>query len=275
MLTLGEAPEDGRDGLGVSDGTFLDTISMDKNMIRHTALLLLAAVAVEAKADLVNGDFSDTALGLRDTITQDQANSGWYTRGVSGEGVWSITGGSGGTAIRDNDSPQPNNLGRGIAQIFTAPGLTGKGVFSFDYAATEPVDVSGSVTLSFWLVGYTGSGTMSSAADIDTYLILSNKPSTDGDFIVVSLLDDSRTFQNGNFSGSYTSPEIDFGTGYDYFGVAFSAGVQQAGQSVALDNVELVLVPNQNPVPVPLPAALWLFGSALLGLLGHGYRRRR
>lgn len=30
-----------------------------------------------------------------------------------------------------------------------------------------------------------------------------------------------------------------------------------------------------GPAPVPLPAAVWLFGSALLGVMGIGYRRRR
>jgi hypothetical protein len=34
---------------------------------------------------------------------------------------------------------------------------------------------------------------------------------------------------------------------------------------------DVLVVPN----PVPIPAAAWLFGSALLGVVGLGYRNRK
>ena len=34
-------------------------------------------------------------------------------------------------------------------------------------------------------------------------------------------------------------------------------------------------IPNNAPTPVPAPAAAWLFGSGLLGLLGIGRKRKK
>jgi ABC-type antimicrobial peptide transport system permease subunit len=43
------------------------------------------------------------------------------------------------------------------------------------------------------------------------------------------------------------------------------------GWGAALDNVSVLAV---NPNPVPVPAAVWLFGTALIGLVGFGKRRK-
>jgi len=47
---------------------------------------------------------------------------------------------------------------------------------------------------------------------------------------------------------------------------------QQGIHSVASEGGSWVLTPDTVST-VPLPAAAWLFGSALLGLAGIGYRR--
>lgn len=43
------------------------------------------------------------------------------------------------------------------------------------------------------------------------------------------------------------------------------SGVMQ-NEDVAFDNIRLVAPTGAPPSPVPLPAAVWLFGSALAGL---------
>jgi len=45
------------------------------------------------------------------------------------------------------------------------------------------------------------------------------------------------------------------------------------GVSLAKSVLSLDDAPLPNPNPVPVPAAIWLFGSALLGMLGFGRRK--
>ena len=49
-------------------------------------------------------------------------------------------------------------------------------------------------------------------------------------------------------------------------------GVTLAKSVLSLDDATL---PNPNPSAVPVPAAVWLFGSALLGLAGFGRRKNK
>ena len=48
-------------------------------------------------------------------------------------------------------------------------------------------------------------------------------------------------------------------------------GVSLAKSVLSIDGAPL---PDPNPSPVPVPAAVWLFGSALLGLIGYGRRKK-
>lgn len=60
-----------------------------------------------------------------------------------------------------------------------------------------------------------------------------------------------------------------------YSGVAFNKALFWYGNASggAINLVELV--DNIKYTPVPLPAAVWLFGSALAGLTGVSYKRRK
>jgi hypothetical protein len=49
-------------------------------------------------------------------------------------------------------------------------------------------------------------------------------------------------------------------------------GVSLAKSVLSLDGAPL---PNPNPGAVPVPAALWLFGTALAGLAGFGRRKQK
>ncbi len=49
-------------------------------------------------------------------------------------------------------------------------------------------------------------------------------------------------------------------------------GVSLAKSVLSIDGAPL---PDPNPNPVPLPAAVWLFGTAILGLVGFGRRKSK
>jgi hypothetical protein len=226
-------------------------------MFRAAISAAACFISTGAAAGLINADFSDPTLGTADTITQAQADTGWYARA----GTWSIVAGE---AHRNSQSSQRNNTERGIAQIFTGPELQGTGVFAFDYAVTDP-PAFGALPLSFWLVGYTGAGSMDTDEDIDTFLILTNMPMSGTSYSVDVLLQDSLSFADGTFTGTYEDESIAFGAGYDYFGIAFSTGRNQDGWSVNLDNVV---------VAAPAPASLGLMLTGVAGLAWKVRRRR-
>ena len=48
-------------------------------------------------------------------------------------------------------------------------------------------------------------------------------------------------------------------------------GVQFNGTTTTISNLAIV---DNLPSPVPVPAAVWLFGTALIGLVGFGKRRK-
>jgi hypothetical protein len=218
-----------------------------------TAFALALFTGTSAVAGVVNGDFSVANLGAADTITQDQADTGWYAR----SDTWGIATGE---AQRNSSSNQRNNNQRGIAQIFTSADLLGpKGVFAFDYEVADP-PLGGSLPLFFWLIGYSGSGDMDTDEDIDTFLISTNMPMSGAHYEVDILLQDDLTFSDGSFAGSYHASDIDFGGGYDYFGIAFSTGKNQDGWSVKLDNVV---------VAAPSPATLALLLAGVAGILSQ------
>ncbi len=76
---------------------------------------------------------------------------------------------------------------------------------------------------------------------------------------------DVKNLFNGDTHGSPNFYEtIDF-TGITGFGAAKSLVISMNGVSGAIDNIQVTAV--------PIPAAAWLFGSALLGMAGIGYRR--
>lgn len=69
----------------------------------------------------------------------------------------------------------------------------------------------------------------------------------------------------GSFSAGDTL-QVQFRGGWDWNGL----GQNELGPNWAVDNVTL-----SGPSAVPVPAAVWLFGTALTGLVGYGRRKSR
>ncbi|MGA9032216.1 MAG: nidogen-like domain-containing protein [Sulfuricaulis sp.] len=82
----------------------------------------------------------------------------------------------------------------------------------------------------------------------------------------------------GNLGFGGTPAAVGFGNGVDDGEVL--QGSIQAGISQVVNNHHIWFDQSANPVPVPtnvvpVPAAVWLFGSGLAGLLGLASRRKR
>lgn len=130
--------------------------------------------------------------------------------------------------------------------IFEGGSLAGVTLAIFDEAADFGVGSYLEVDVPE-LIFWDGVDTLS---DIDT-----NSLTIDGDFVLAVSADGGTTWTGGDInSGSeFTSPEA------NTYAVHFTG----------IGGTEIVV----DLAPVPVPAAVWLFGSGLLGLVGVARRR--
>jgi hypothetical protein len=79
-------------------------------------------------------------------------------------------------------------------------------------------------------------------------------------------------------SNGVTQAGIGLGSSTGLYGLTGNGGTGQLqsyvlGSNLELSSTGLLTVGSTSTSPVPLPAAVWLFGSGLLGLIGVGRRR--
>ena len=112
-----------------------------------------------------------------------------------------------------------------------------------------------------------------------------NNPFASADSVWVSSVNAGMTMPDGT---SVYMP-YDFTTGmdmmiggeyYNFFLMGFSrdGGLTFESQAISLENETTsaeIFASITQVTPVPLPAAFWLMGSGLLGLIGLGYRRKK
>jgi len=151
-----------------------------------------------------------------------------------------------------------------------------------DYPSGPGVDYvslgdGGSITLQFTDNSLTGSGN----SDDDLW-IFEIGPDVEDTFVEISK--NGTDWESvGSVGGSTSGIDIDaFGWGVlDFFSFVRLTDDpdegQQSGQSstVGADIDAVGAISSAPPVPqVPVPAAVWLFGTALIGLVGFGRRRK-
>jgi len=133
----------------------------------------------------------------------------------------------------------------------------------------------GSITLQFTDNSLTGSGN----SDDDLW-IFEIGPDVEDTFVEISM-NNSDWHSVGKVFGSTAGIDIDF---YGWGVLDFFSFVRltddggeglQTGITVGADIDAVGAISSAPPVnPVPIPAAIWLFGTALIGLVGFGKRRK-
>lgn len=245
-------------------------------MKKLISVLALIGVAASAQAALINGDFSSTTLGdsnlsagstnaatIGDTTTDFDA--GWYR--LRDKSAWGI---AGGIATRDDTLDAGY---KAIAQIFSDASLTGTGgTVSFDYDLTAAATTNNNAGMEYMLWGYKyiGGGTASTTvfdAENDLDMNNSNTLMTDGANWTVTNLS-SNSWVNANTAGTYTDNTIDFGTGYDYFGITIGIKSLDPAGTATLDNVAV-----SASVPEPSTYAL-ILGGLVVGFAALRRRKR-
>jgi hypothetical protein len=215
--------------------------------------LAVAAMAIAAQADIVNGDFSGQAVTNSGTgqgvSLYASLNQGWLTNGVSA--TTQIMTIDGGVAQRATTAA---NSYCGIGQLFT---FAGTGAGTLEFAATVTEDAT--INLDFWveLYGYNQLGASTALLNGD-YLALSgmpgssNAPSGSANYSVTTL----GTYFHvdaGALSGTQTV-NVAFSDDYEFYAIRIIANRPNAADSVTFDNVNIVtggvqyaLTVNANP----------------------------
>jgi hypothetical protein len=86
---------------------------------------------------------------------------------------------------------------------------------------------------------------------------------------------DGTVFKTDTLQFSVTGQELfdDYGAGNHVVSLSIGWEKQGAGQQFPMDSETILIYGSNAPSPVPLPAAAWLFGSALIGLVGIKRKR--
>ena len=169
-------------------------------------------------------------------------------------------------------SGEPDAAHRVSAEALGVPDISfGPGI---DYVSLGD---GGSITLQFTDNSLTGSGNID-----DDLWIFEIGPDVEDTFVEISK-NNIDWFNVGGVGGSTSGIDIDaFGWGVlDFFSfVRLTDDTNegnQTGITVGADIDAVGAISSAPPVTipaVPVPAAIWLFGTALIGLVGFGKRRK-
>lgn len=236
-----------------SDKLEIEAIQKKDYPVKRIDIIIVALLitCMGASAALINGDMSNVSLAIDGQLNTNNVNQGWHTYI---DDAWRMTNG-----VMMRGLTHVNNDERSFAQLFTDPALTGEGVVSFDVVATN--SVGSFQSMNWWLIGYTVTNNpvqFDAIEEIEVNLIDSARPLSGANYSVTYLAS-AFNIDLGSSPGSASSnffEAVDFGTGYDYYGFAFSANNPTAGDYIHVDNVS---------VAIPEPAS---FGLLLLGITG-------
>ena len=134
----------------------------------------------------------------------------------------------------------------------------------------------------FWGVGFSGG---SNEGLDDSYMGLFKDNGSPFEALTGTLLNYNDDGGSAGFGDGSTSPydsflsfinlaEGDYILAVDHYG-ANEATLRGTASYISGNNLDYQLTFSSDVSPVPVPAAVWLFGSGLMGLLGFGRFRKR
>ncbi len=205
----------------------------------------LSSIAMGAPV-IINGDFESVAIGSPFSSTNPADIPGWTHTGTPGDSLlWGVG------YTDENGSITTAGHGNQFVTLGGGYGPTGTASWSSSITGLTP---GNSYVLSFMMAP---EGAVSGAQSFD--VSFANGSST-------GLQTFTSAAPTGNYWHSWESKQLTFLATDTAADVVFS--VTDKPYDVGIDYVQV-----KDASVVPVPAAVWLFGSGLLGLIGVGRRR--
>ena len=264
----------GGEGLYISDGTFLTTIADTSgalSLTRSPSINDDGTVAFWASTDSGgSGIYSGNGGSLTTIADTSGLFTGFAAPSINNQGSAAfIAGGSvGGIYVGDGNNITQITNTSGIFSGFSYPSLNdsgsvafsasldvgGSGVYSGNGNSTTVIADNSGGYLNFGLASINANGTVVFGANTDTISGIFDGPDASKNKIIGSgdILDGSSIYSVGVLMESLN----------DSGDVAFTATMADGSHAIYVASV------------VPLPAAIWLFASGLLGLFGIARRKK-
>jgi hypothetical protein len=249
--------------LGAPWGNSSDLVLVVENASTHTAYALDTGVTLDSllpTGSLVTGASLNTSLaGINKAISASPALTSFLASNPASGDLWSLEGAQyagGGSSSATN--------------TITKPAGGGKAVFTSALGTANNTNVTGKVlaNLNNYLNGVNNDVTLSTGG----LFPLTTASETTSGSVSAGIAENRYGFWGANDFASLGSSAIQMfgftgnnGTGKLQSYILGTATLDASGN--------LLISGNSVAPPVPLPAAVWLFGSGLLGLFGVSRRR--
>lgn len=247
-----------------SSGSVVGSYARDTG-ISINSVLPTASLAASGSTTPTGG-FTTISLGSVN-LGPDTNMTNFLALDASGDSVeWAIEGGqyngAGGTSGSNFGGVGAAKFVTTISPSTPVANLTGKNVGNLTKWANIDGDIS---TVNANIAANGGSGTTASVTGTAT--------ASAGVWDATAT---GATLQNWYSNGPQTSPSAvtsELGTAQTLYGVTGDGSTSTIGKLQVYSLGQLELSSNGTLSSVPIPAALWLFGSGLLGLAGVGRRK--
>lgn len=262
-LSLGAASGAFAASLGAPWSGSSDLVLVIENATTHNAYALDTGISLDSllpTGSLVSGAQLDTSLaGINKAISASPALQSFLAANPASGDLWTLEGGQyagGGSASATNSNTK-------------APG-SAKAVFTSLNGTTTNANVTTKVLTN--LVAFENGINNDATLSTGGLFPLSSATETTSASVSANIAENRYTFWSSIDFGSLGSSALQL------FGFSGNGGTGKLQSyilgSATLDaSGNLTITGNSVAPPVPLPAAVWLFGSGLLGLFGVSRRR--
>ena len=206
---------------------------------------LLAMGSLTAQAQIVDGDFSGAGFVARaDALNSSHLNNGWYVGYDGDPTAWHYDTANNEVTRGTTASSRP------FSQVFSSP-LTGPQTIKIQWAMIDGDDSSDN-RISYAVYGInngTGSGLASFENTSWSFTTTAASGST-----VTKLAEARRINMTGSAKTDDIDIPVDFGTGYDAYVIGFSSFNMNAGDSLTVTDINILLTTGPALISYAGPA---------------------